>query len=446
MKTCKSSCGLFPMANNVISTTFPAICRLLTKSPLEADIDWALELAKSRQAVDELKLAFNDRMFHLNDLMRALSCGTILPHDSPLGPELERNVATIINAVGFDKVRSAYRGKLLINSRDKFEDVRYEIAVAAKACSLFDAGSVDLEVGIDGTDNDSDVRGVYERVPIRLEVTVLHDSLSPAVDERLEEVVRTANLPSGFIVGIRRLIASQEQANRIRAIIELLHERHASTSGADETVDGLRFEWRRGSYKCEQADSPIRSVEFDLPEDVKEIERPVLTRSATPQYMTDDFERPERVVTIADLPHDSATHQEIPLSSTIHKKIAVKLKQCEDGVVNVVVLGKPLPMGDNAVEDALYGASEVFVPFTEDERGLRHFGNAITSRDAKAPFVLAHVCPDPAQFVDAFRKISAVWLLRLDGGYGVSRCLPNPNANNPIPRGFAENATQERSL
>ena len=400
------------MTNNIISTTFPTTCRLLSNSPLGKDIEWAMELAKSPQAVDDLKVAFNERMFRLNDLMLALSCDTILPYSDPLGPELERNLVTIISAVGFEKVRSAYRKKLLINSKNKLEDVRYEIAVAAKACSLLDAGSVDLEAGIDGTGNDSDVRGTYQSIAVRLEATVLHDNLRPTVDGRLEDIVVAANMSSGFIVAVRQVIASEQQAQRIRALVELLHERHVATSGADETIDGLRFEWRRGSYKCEQPESPIRSVEFDLSEDVRLIERPVFSRSMTPQYMIDDFEQPKGAVTTADLPHDPATHNKHPLSSAIHKKVADKLKQCEDGVVNVVVLGKPLRIGDNDVYDALYGVPVVTFPFTEDVRGVRHSGKAITSRDPKAPFFPADQCPDPGQFVDAFRKVSAVWLLR----------------------------------
>src|SRR5262249_53591251 len=76
--------------------------------------------------------------------------------------------------------------------------------------------------------------------------------------------------------------------------------------------------------------------------------------------------------------------------------------------------------------DALYGVLGVYAPFDEDERGVRHFGTATTARDPKAPVVPAHQCPDRAQFVDPCRKVSAVWLLRLDGAYGLSKCLPNP--------------------
>jgi hypothetical protein len=426
---------------NAISATFPTICELLKGSLLDQDIEWALDIAKSPNVTDDLKLAFKDRMFHLNDLMLVLCCDTILPYPDARGPELETNLLTVIEAVRFAKVRSAYRKKLLINSKDTFEDVRYEIAVAAKACVFLDEGSVDLEVGIDGTNNDSDVRGKYQGAPVRLEVTVLHDSLPPAADPGLEEIVIAAELPSGFIVAIRQTIASESQARRLRTLIEKLGEQHVVSAGADETIDGLMFKWRRGSYACGQDESPIRSIEFDLPSDVRLIERPVFTRSVTPQHMIDDFEQPEGVVTMADVPHDSATHNNNPLSGTIRKKVAEKRKQCEDGVVSLVVLGKPLPMSDNAVEDALFGELGVYVPLVEDSNGIRHGGKPITGRSPKAPFVPADECPDPAQFVDPFRKVSGVWLLRLDGVYGLTRCYRNPNANNPIPAGLADAIT-----
>lgn len=287
------------MSDNPISTAFPTICRLLARSPLDEDIAWSLDLLQGPNGFDDLKLAFGDRMFHLNDLMMALSCGTILPYCDPLGPELEGNLTTLVGTVGFEKVRSAYRKKLLVNSKDKFEDVRYEIAVAAKACSMLDPGSVDLEVKIPGTENDSDVRGKYRNVPVRLEVNVLHDSLPPTVDTRLEEILTGAQGPSGFIVAINGLVASEEVAHRCRLIIELLQERHGETGGADVTVDHLTFLWRRGCYRCDQADSPIRSIQFDLDPDVRLIERPVCTRRMTPQYMIDDFEQPEGVVTLS---------------------------------------------------------------------------------------------------------------------------------------------------
>ena len=72
-------------------------------------------------------------------------------------------------------------------------------------------------------------------------------------------------------------------------------------------------------------DGGIRSVEFDLPEDVRLIERPVFTRCMTPQYMIGDFDQPEGVVTMADLPYDPATHNKNPLIATIRKKVADKL-------------------------------------------------------------------------------------------------------------------------
>src|SRR5262249_6428692 len=153
---------------------------------------------------------------------------------------------------------------------------------------------------------------------------------------------------------------------RVRALVELLHEHHLRTDGADEVIDDLRFEWRRGAYHCDLATSPIDSISFmtdeefeearslacDSTDDRREIVHPTSTRNLTPEYIREDYPNPLGVVTFADLP-DSPRNQ--PVSTKIHQMLSRKLLQCETGVVNIVAFGTPYPMNDLDVDDAVRG-------------------------------------------------------------------------------------------
>jgi len=71
------------------------------------------------------------------------------------------------------------------------------------------------------------------------------------------------------------------------------------------------------------------------------------------------------------------------------------------------------------------------VPFWTDKNGVRHAGKGTLRRDAKAPFVPAHFVEnedDLAQFVEPFRRLSAVWHIRI-GFNAKSIVIPNPNAS-----------------
>lgn len=105
--------------------------------------------------------------------------------------------------------------------------------------------------------------------------------------------------------------------------------------------------------------------------------------------------------------------------------LAGKLQQCEPGITNIIAFGNPLPMHDREVHNALLGGE--YVANTE--------GNAALDRSPKAPFVPAQYLfseEDRREFVDPFRKMSAVWHLRLRD-HPKSESIPNPNAIVSVP-------------
>ena len=145
----------------------------------------------------------------------------------------------------------------------------------------------------------TDVYGTFRGQPVRIESTVLHESLPQAVSLELDEVVRAADVSSAFRLNLRYVLADRGYAERVRALVELLHECHLAGGGANEEIDGLRFSWRRGAYHCEQASSPIESISFmtdeefefarsvacDSTDDRREIIHPCSVRNLTPGYI-----------------------------------------------------------------------------------------------------------------------------------------------------------------
>ena len=228
------------------NATYPTLCRLLTDSSFDTDVTEAstLDQVGLRDALKESK-------FKLNELMWLL-CENLGPPRAGSGAsELESNLVSIVQAVGFEAARHSYRNKLLVNDEKTFEDTRYEIAVTAKACAALDVGTVELEKPIaDPTKEpwrwkNSDISGTYQTKPVRIEVTVLHENFE-RVDLGLVDVVKGAQISSGFRITLRSVIADKGYAERLRALIELLHECHLSSGGRNEEIDCVRFEWRGG--------------------------------------------------------------------------------------------------------------------------------------------------------------------------------------------------------
>lgn len=437
------------MTNDPIRQQFPRLCELLAGSPLDGDLDAAVDFAAEGEP--SLRAALEGGIFHQSELLWLLA-SALTPHLPRHEAEsLEGDLSAVIEAVGVGPARGAYRDKLLVNERDKLEDVRYELAVSARACAALDPGSVILEKPISDPSKDkrdwknTDVFGTFNGQPVRIESTVLHETLPPAVSLDLDEIVRGADVTSTFRLVLKLPLRNDANALRVRALVELLHESHLRTGGADEEIDGIRFAWRRGAYHCDQATSPIDSISYmtdaefvearslacDSTDDRREVVHAVSTRNLTPEYIREDYPNPPGVVTLADLP-DSPRNQ--PVSTKIHQMLSRKLLQCETGVINIIAFGTPYPMNDRDVEDAVRGVGLAMIARSRDDRGVYHAGEARFWREPRAPFVPAHLLPselDRRQFIEPFRRMSAVWQVRL-GPYALSRVFANPNSTIPV--------------
>jgi len=431
------------MTSDPVRTAFPNLCSILAGSALDADMTAAVSFAQGGE--ESLRDALEAGLFTLNELMWLLA-GSLVPNLSdPAGQALESGLAAVVAAVGPDVARRTYRDKLLVNNKNTLEDTRYEVAVTARACAVLDQGTIQLEKPIPDARKrerdwkNTDVYGTYQGQPVRIEVTVLHESLPPAIHEELDRLVASADVSSGFQVTLRHTLTDKGYAERMRALLELLHESHVESKGKDVEIDGIRFEWRKGSYQCSQATSPFQSIVFHSADDfegaaaIRDIVHPCSVRNVTPKFILEDDPNPPGVITSADLP-DAPTN--VPVSTKIHQMLAGKLQQCEQGVVNIIAFGNPLPMHDREVASAVLGAEVVTVPFTTDAKGVRQMGQACLQRNPKAPFAPAQCLAsedDRIEFVDPFRRMSAVWHIRV-GWYARSNCIPNPNASRSAPQ------------
>ncbi len=403
-----------------------------------------------------MKAALQGRMFALNELMWLL-CGAVVPEwANPEAVQLEDDLSTIVETVGMAAARTAYKEKFLVeakskiqDAKNKLEDVRYEIAVTAKACAVLDSGSIQLEKLIPDPKKDrkdwknSDVFGTFQDQPVRIEVTVLHESLPPAIHAELDDLVRQAKVASGFQITLRSVLVDMDYAERVRALVELLHENHVASGGKDVEIDGVRFEWKGGAYRCPQETSPFESVcffeadECVVAEKLRDIIHPCSVRPVTSKHVLEDHPNPPGVVTSADVP-DAPT--QVPVSTKVHQMVDGKRQQCEEGVINIVAFGTPVPMHDRDVINAVCGSEVCMVPFWTDRNGVRHSGKGVVRRDPKAPFVPTQYLAtddDRTECVEPFKNMSAVWHIRL-GSYAKSKIIPNPNASIPIPRELVE--------
>ena len=433
------------MSQDILHSTYPTLCQLLAGSGFDADIAAAIDMAQGPNMEEDIRTALEGGLFDLNELMW-LVCGTVVPDLSDsAGKELERNLASIVDTLGIEVARASYHDKLIVNDTNTLEDALYEIAATARACLVLDPGTVQLEKPISDTKKDrrhwknSDVYGKYRGQSVRIEVTVLHERLPPAIHQELDDLVKATEISSGFRITLRSVLVDKGYAERVRALVELLHECHVGSGGRNEEIDGIRFEWRKGAYFCQQATSPFESVCFYAADDfrgaecLRDLIHPVSVRSMTSQHVLEDHPNPKGVITSADLP-DAPT--QVPVSTKIHQTLAGKLQQCEEGIVNIVAFGNPSPMYDRDVINAVRGSEAGIVPFWTDRRGIRHSRKGVLRHDLKASFVPAQNLAnddDRREFIEPFRRMSAIWHIRL-GTYAKSVVISNPNAFLAAPK------------
>lgn len=445
-------CGKFvgKMDQTIFDTAYPTLCRLLKGTKFDQDKE-----AAAAMMPDEFKEALRGSRFRLNALMDLLRQMMVPSWKEMAGDELEANLKRIADAVGPDQVRRVYRDKLLVAEAGKLEDVRYEIAVTARACAVLDPSTVQLERPIPGTETatsapkNSDVYGLFKGQPVRIEITVLHEPRSEPIPLEIVQIIRDAPSALKFSVKMRFAALDEDRAKQVRAVLERLCEHHLSSGGVDTEIAGWKFVWSAGTYRCLGATSLVESAWFHDEEDfcregvVNEVRFPPTVENLTPEYLREEAPRYRGVVSLVDVLDAPKKH---PVSTKVYRMIDGKLAQCEEDAINIVAFGNPLPQHEGAVKAALHGVVSVEIPAVElppdpdepeglDPRAILLLDQARPTRAPKAPFNPASRLANPEdreQFMGSFRRLSAVWHVRLGSG-GISEMHRNANASHPVP-------------
>ncbi len=426
----------YQMGKTTIENSYPNVWNLLSDTEFteEAVLAAAME-------TDVFQNSLEENSFRFTSLL-CLLCGAIVPKWKNVdGDDLERNLKSITEYFGLEKVRSIFKDKLLNPNKDALEDTCYEISVTAKACRVLDDGSVELEKPIahpyktKSHLKNSDIYGHFRGAPVRVEVTVLHEKSLFQVNLDYDEIMKSADLDVGFQAKVDSEITHKDSAEDVRALIELLSDHHKASGGSDVEIDGVKFKWENSKYNRVSANSAIESIRFnnDKPGSMqyRDISYPTSSRIVTPHYLRDELGNPEGVYDMTDLPEFEGQH---PVSKKIREMLEIKLGQCESGIINVVAFGVPRPSEEDEVQYALHGAPFAEVVPEIDKSGHRFGGEATLRYASKAPFndpnSLTQENRD--QFIEPFRKLSAVWRVRF-GSWIENTVFVNPNADVPMP-------------
>ncbi|MBN9120811.1 MAG: hypothetical protein J0I06_16955 [Planctomycetes bacterium] len=337
------------------------------------------------------------------------------------------------------------------------DPVRYEIAAAAIACDVLEPGSLLLEEPIAGSDANPDVTGRWDGQRARMEVTVVHDDWPPSYSVAAEEEVKAASVPGGFQARLNIPLASVPAAKEARAFIERIHAEHPDQEDTKRTqvlIGGFKFEKSGRDFYCWDARCPVGYVGFHGNDD-REVQGSCFTRSTVTRYESDDLEAgfptPPGVVVLGDAPRHPASHRSTPAGQKIYQILEGKLRQCEPGAINVVVLGQPKAANDRGVDDALLGSPLALVRRADDGSAAE----TIAMRTGAGPFVvppaidLSQLPTERQEWgrgqleavrleAEKFTKLSGILVLRIEAGQPVARVILNPNAAVPITDPQAE--------
>jgi hypothetical protein len=420
--------------DTIIAQKYPNIAVLLSGTVFDRDSQTARVIANSDSDLETQKAIMRDpASFQLGDLGSCLGYYTYFGGQSALLRELEEGLGILIGSLGHSSVSAAYRDKLLACSRQPWEDTAHEVAVATRASRFFDAGTLELEEPLPGSSKNTDVYGKFNGGIVRIEVTALHEDCSPAIDCSWIDLVKSAEIASGFRLTLRRPLSSKEMAEEVKHSLELLHAQYHPDEGTPLQVEGHGFEWDRGVFRNVSGSSAIETLDFDFPTETREVVNPCRTRRVTPRIVEDNFPNPPQVISMMP---EGMDHNDNPVSGKVRQIIENKLDQCQDGVINILALCTPDPSNDLDIESALKGPLVAIGSFEQDDTGVPCISPvARCGRIPKAPF-----CPkdkmsegDYEDLAMNFEKLSAVWMLRVASSGAEGTLFLNPNAPKPVP-------------
>jgi hypothetical protein len=374
------------------------------------------------------------------------------------GQEVENHLTLIVAEVGIDKSRQAYASKLSSASTlTALEDYCFEIEVAARASQILDKGSVVLEHPIPRNEDDppgennSDVFGTFKGERIRIDATVFRGQQSEPFGLDNENIVRQADISSGFDLTMAKPLRTIDHAESAKRLLELLHQHHLATGGSDFQKDGFTFSWESPYYRS--SGGPFTNVIFHTEKDglnrdqIRDIHHAVSVRSLAPRYIQEEIypkENQEMTAPRAPGPGPISvfTPDKIrdPVSKTIRDRLEEKLRQCEQGTISLIAVKTRYPHHQSDLKDALFGATYgvVVTPLVDaDGRPLPDKKEFLHADQAPFSRIGRQAQEGRQEYSDPFKVMSGVWLFpayREDP----PETLLNPHATTPVSDRLAE--------
>lgn len=432
-----------------VATRYPTLCQVLHGTSFAADVEEAVISCGGQdpqRALHKVTLAAIGTKGGAAIKSKRLSyyacCPCFTKYAEDVVDGVEADLKTLIGRLPIGQLVAAYKDKLL--NDDQFEDVVCEITAAATLASILDEGTLSLETTLAGKKSNTDVTGCLGGQKIRVEVTVVHDNWPPTLDATCREIVEAADVPVGYTVVLGSTTVTEATAREARDLIEELHGQSVASPAKDLRHAKFTFLLCGDDYVCSEKGTLISRLTFEDDPAVRLAAIPAASRSTMDKHERDQLQNPPGVVVFGG---DSENHNDNPLSTRIWQRVDEKVRrQCEDGILNLVVLGQSKPWNDNSVHDALFGAPFASVGYIEDESGLRHPISSSLQHTLSGPFrpyadLPVDLSAEERELLlrlrSSFARLSAVLMVRIGGSYATAKLHVNANAATPLAPGDA---------
>lgn len=418
-----------PMTRESLSALYPTLTSVAAHPRLGPDLDAAI--AACAVNPEQLWTNYNARAFHLNELVFTICAGPLGSFSDGSAEEMERHLKAVVAAVGLAAARTAFANKLQTANERSILDVRYEIAAAAGAATLMDAGTLKLEAPIGVHAKNSDILGCRNGARTRIEVRVVHNDWPPRVDGAAEATIRDAVCAVGFSAALR-FLPDATAADVAKSVIEALATARAHHGDPSVPVSADRFTFwsdeSNESFTCADSSCPLTAVTFYPERECRLVVPPVFTQATIDPQERHWIDNPPGVTVFGKDHADPRTYKDAPPSTKLAQAVGSKVRQCEPGACNIVMLGTPSVLIGRDVEDALLGPTAAAIQQGPDGS----FGDARLIRKPSGMFVPEAKSEDAESLVKPFKPISAVWHARLGSSAPRSRVYLNPNATVPL--------------
>ena len=383
--------------------------------------------------------------------------------------EIER-MLKILEERGCDE-QSLLDFRKKLRRKKEFEPTLYEIASAVIMSGVFEPDTMEFEKNIPNGKKNSDIYGKFGDSAVRVEVKRIEENWQPKHDENEMRIVESARIAVGYIVTLNNYLLSGE-GEAIRQKIEVffrgLSDKTLKTNQRGDVFFEdhcfCKEEHHDGNhYFCKSDEYPIHAIVFYEDQTIRCVGGPVITQSLMNRHFREDLgiettddidwgahgkdlkiirneDQANNVIETA-LPQiicfgggsSSQLHRDRPPATKYLTEIEVKLQQCEEGCINIVVIGNPDPSSDDALMSALHG--QPFFSVADNETALCRHPNA--PFNAFSQDQLNSFAPEARErisdTINKFRILSAAIGIRIDSHDVYFEILDNPNADIPLP-------------